>query len=171
MCATQKWVFAKISWREIQVTQLTRHNKQDASSDIIRITSARTNWGNLVEASSYVTPRNILTPNKDIGKIWTQRQHSSTWSGEDPDVISHHPPSTQGRARHWTILRVSCWLPSKCNTTRPEMDSTQRIQLTRKRAVAKASLTRMQNFLESGDLKVNEIKVRLDKLPSILNKF
>ena len=29
----------------------------------------------------------------------------------------------------------------------------------------------MQNFLESGDLKVNEIKVRLDKLPSILNKF
>jgi GTP1/Obg family GTP-binding protein len=34
-------------------------------------------------------------------------------------------------------------------------------------AVAKASLTRMQNFLESGDLKVNEIKVRLDKLPSI----
>ena len=29
----------------------------------------------------------------------------------------------------------------------------------------------MQNFLESGDLKVNEIKVRLDKLSSILNKF
>ena len=29
----------------------------------------------------------------------------------------------------------------------------------------------MQNFLESGDLKVNKIKVRLDKLPSILNKF
>ena len=29
----------------------------------------------------------------------------------------------------------------------------------------------MQNFLESGDLKINEIKVRLDKLSSILNKF
>jgi hypothetical protein len=29
----------------------------------------------------------------------------------------------------------------------------------------------MQNFIEAGDLKVNEIKVRLDKLPSILNKY
>ena len=29
----------------------------------------------------------------------------------------------------------------------------------------------MQNFLESGDLKINEIKVRLDKLSSNLNKF
>jgi hypothetical protein len=29
----------------------------------------------------------------------------------------------------------------------------------------------MQNFIESGDLKVNEIKVRLDKLPSILSKY
>ena len=32
-------------------------------------------------------------------------------------------------------------------------------------------MTRMQNFLESGDFKVNEIKVRLNKLTSILNKF
>jgi hypothetical protein len=29
---------------------------------------------------------------------------------------------------------------------------------------------RVQNFIEAGDLKVNEIKVRLDKLPSILSK-
>lgn len=29
----------------------------------------------------------------------------------------------------------------------------------------------MQNFIEAGDLKVNEIKVRLDKLPSILSKY
>jgi len=29
----------------------------------------------------------------------------------------------------------------------------------------------MQNFLESGGLKINEIKVRLDKLSRILNKF
>jgi len=41
------------------------------------------------------------------------------------------------------------------------MDSTRRTQLIKRRAVAKTSLTRMQNFLESGDLKVNEIKVRL----------
>jgi hypothetical protein len=29
----------------------------------------------------------------------------------------------------------------------------------------------MQNFIEAGDLKVNEIKVRLDKLPSIISKY
>jgi hypothetical protein len=37
--------------------------------------------------------------------------------------------------------------------------------------VAKASLTRMQNFIEAGDLKANEIKVTLGKLPSILSKY
>jgi len=29
----------------------------------------------------------------------------------------------------------------------------------------------MQNFLESGDLKVNEIKARFDELPAIFNKY
>ena len=43
------------------------------------------------------------------------------------------------------------------------MDAARHQQLIKQRAVVKASLTRMQNFLESGDLKVNEIKVRLDK--------
>jgi len=51
------------------------------------------------------------------------------------------------------------------------MDPTRNIQLIKRRAVARASLTRLQNFLEAGDLKFNEIKVRLDKLPSILNKY
>jgi tRNA(Glu) U13 pseudouridine synthase TruD len=51
------------------------------------------------------------------------------------------------------------------------MDAARHQQLIKQRAVVKASLTRMQNFLESGDLKVNEIKVRLDKLSSILKKF
>jgi len=51
------------------------------------------------------------------------------------------------------------------------MDPTQPIQLIKRRAVAKASLTRLQNFLEAGNFKFNEIKVRLDKLPSILNKY
>ena len=35
------------------------------------------------------------------------------------------------------------------------MDPTRRIQLIKRRAVAKASLIRLQNFLEAGDLKVN----------------
>jgi len=51
------------------------------------------------------------------------------------------------------------------------MNPTRRVQLIKRRAVAKASLTRLQNFLEAGDLKVNEIKVRQDKPPSILNKY
>ena len=51
------------------------------------------------------------------------------------------------------------------------MESTLRQQLVKRRTVAKASLTRLQNFIEAGGSKVNEIKVRLDKLPSILNKF
>ena len=51
------------------------------------------------------------------------------------------------------------------------MDAARCQQLIKRRAVAKASLSRMQNFRESGELKINEIKVRLDKLSSILNKF
>ena len=51
------------------------------------------------------------------------------------------------------------------------MDTTRRAQLIKRRAVAKASLTRMQIFIEAGDAKVNDIKVRLDKLPSSLNNF
>ena len=51
------------------------------------------------------------------------------------------------------------------------MNSTLYIQLNKRRAVVKASLTRLQNFLESGDPKFNDFKVRLDKLPSVLNKY
>jgi DNA repair exonuclease SbcCD ATPase subunit len=51
------------------------------------------------------------------------------------------------------------------------MDAARKSQLIRRRSVAKASVTRMQNFIEYGDLKVNEIKARLDKLPSILSKY
>jgi DNA repair exonuclease SbcCD ATPase subunit len=51
------------------------------------------------------------------------------------------------------------------------MDAARKSQLIKHRSVAKASLTRMQNLIEKGDLKVNEIKVRLDKLPSILSKY
>ena len=51
------------------------------------------------------------------------------------------------------------------------MDSTRRTQLIKRRAVIKATLTRTQTFIESGDLKLNEIKVRFDELPNIFNKF
>jgi hypothetical protein len=51
------------------------------------------------------------------------------------------------------------------------MDSSRRAQLIKRRTVAKASLTRMQNFIEASDLKVNEIQVRFNKLPDIFNKY
>ena len=51
------------------------------------------------------------------------------------------------------------------------MDAGRRQQIIRQRALTKASLTRMQTFLNSGDLKVNEINVRFYELPGIFNKY
>jgi len=51
------------------------------------------------------------------------------------------------------------------------MENTRRQQLIRQRAVAKASLTRKQTFIETGDRKLNDIQVRFDELPNIFNKF
>jgi hypothetical protein len=51
------------------------------------------------------------------------------------------------------------------------MDPSRRQQLIRERGVAKASLTRMQTFIETGDCKLNKIQVRFDDLPVIFNKF
>jgi hypothetical protein len=50
------------------------------------------------------------------------------------------------------------------------MEATRRQQLTRQRPVVKASLTRMQTFIETGDRKVTEIQVRFDDLPGIFNR-
>jgi hypothetical protein len=51
------------------------------------------------------------------------------------------------------------------------MNSTGRQQLIKQRGVAKASLTRMQTFIETGDRKLNDIQVRFEELPNIFNKF
>jgi hypothetical protein len=51
------------------------------------------------------------------------------------------------------------------------MDPARRQELLRQRAVAKASLSRMQTFIDSDDRKVNEIQMRFNKLPDIFNKF
>ena len=51
------------------------------------------------------------------------------------------------------------------------MDATQRTRLIKQRAVAKASLTRMQSFIDTGERKLNDIQVRFDELPNIYNKF
>jgi len=51
------------------------------------------------------------------------------------------------------------------------MEHARRQQLIRQRAVAKASLTRKQTFIETGDRKLNYIQVRFDELPNIFNKF
>ena len=51
------------------------------------------------------------------------------------------------------------------------MDAARRQQLIRQRAVAKASLSRMQTFIESGDRKVNEIQVSFDDLQGIFNRY
>jgi hypothetical protein len=51
------------------------------------------------------------------------------------------------------------------------MDAQRKTQLIRQRAVAKAALTRMQTFIETGDRKINDIQVRFEELPNIYNKF
>ena len=51
------------------------------------------------------------------------------------------------------------------------MDTTQRARLIKQRAVAKASLTRMQSFIDTSERKINDIQVRFDELPNIYNKF
>jgi len=51
------------------------------------------------------------------------------------------------------------------------MDPTRRVQLIKRRAVDKASLTRLQYFTEIGDQKINDIQERFNKLPEIFNKY
>ena len=51
------------------------------------------------------------------------------------------------------------------------MEAKLRTKFIRQHAVAKASLTRMQTFIETGDRKLHEIQVRSDELPNIFNKF
>jgi len=51
------------------------------------------------------------------------------------------------------------------------MDPTRRQQLIKRRAVARGMLSRIQNFIETGDQKTNEIQVRLNKLPDIFNRY
>jgi len=51
------------------------------------------------------------------------------------------------------------------------MDPIRRVPVVKRRAVAKAWFTCLQNFLQAGDLTFYQIKVRLDKLPNFLNKY
>jgi len=51
------------------------------------------------------------------------------------------------------------------------MDSTHRTQLIKQRAAARGMLSRIQNFTEVGDPKINEIQVRFNKLPDIFNRY
>jgi hypothetical protein len=51
------------------------------------------------------------------------------------------------------------------------MEPTRRAQLIKRQSVTKAMLKCLQNFIQAGDLKVNEVKARLDKLPSIFSKI
>jgi len=51
------------------------------------------------------------------------------------------------------------------------MDAARRQQLIKQRAVAREMLSRIQNFNEVGDHKINEIQMRFNKLPDIFNRY
>jgi hypothetical protein len=51
------------------------------------------------------------------------------------------------------------------------MEMQRKSELIKRRAVAKASLTCVQIYISGTNLKISKVKVRFDKLPSILSKF
>jgi len=51
------------------------------------------------------------------------------------------------------------------------MDAIQHQQLIKQRSVARGVLSHIQNFIEVGDQKINEIQVRFNKLPDIFNRY
>jgi len=51
------------------------------------------------------------------------------------------------------------------------MDITRRTQLIKQRSVARGMLSRIQNFIEAGDQKINDIQVICNKLPDIFNRY
>jgi len=52
-----------------------------------------------------------------------------------------------------------------------KLEPAQREKLIRQRSVAKGMLSRMQNFIDSGNTDVHQIQVRCNKLPDILSKY
>jgi hypothetical protein len=51
------------------------------------------------------------------------------------------------------------------------MEPERRQQLFKQRAVARGMLSHIQNFIEAGDRKINEIQVRYTKLSDIFNRY
>jgi len=51
------------------------------------------------------------------------------------------------------------------------MNPARSVQLIKRRPVAEASLTRLQDINESGNQKINEIQVRFNKLPDTFKKY
>ena len=51
------------------------------------------------------------------------------------------------------------------------MDTTRRTQLIKQWNVARGMLSRIHNFNEAGDKKINDIQVGCNKLPDIFNRF
>jgi hypothetical protein len=51
------------------------------------------------------------------------------------------------------------------------MEPTLHQQLIKQQAVARGMLSRIQNLIEAGDQKLNDIQVRFNKLPDIFNRY
>jgi len=51
------------------------------------------------------------------------------------------------------------------------MESELRKKLVRQRAIAKSSLTRLQNFIDTGERKLHDLQIRYEELSNILRKF
>ena len=126
----------KYKWNNLRAitTKTPDINSQLASSEVIRITSARTNPCTFFEASN-VTTRNILTSNKDIGP---HRQDSESTSAL---FNTEQTPSTIHPRQSWTLNHTPRQLLTTFQTQHEARDGSNTQNTTHKATCCRESLT------------------------------
>ena len=132
-----------------------------------------------------IKSRNLLTKKtrqKSVASYCTQRTDSARLGSirSHSGVVSSHlilPPqqttNTHDLEREFTrsLTPTELYATHQLFTARDSMDTTRRTKLIKQRSVARGMLSRIENFNEAGDQKINDIQVRFDKLPDIFNRY
>jgi len=139
--------------------------------------------------NSYIILRISRAKNKDVKLSVTSfsRVSSTKTSGAIPTTAnnevpraltslhegtSHKTASSQGRLSSLTPhLLCTHQLTRTRHQQRLTMDALRCQQLIKQRSMARGMLLRIQNFIEAGDQKINDIQVRSNKLPDIFNRY
>ena len=104
----------------------------------------------------------------DTIRITYGRHRDSPHQGEH-----RRPSSTNEISRsHQHLASSRAIEPLTTSAVDPHiMDITRRTQPIKQRSVAREMLSNIQNFIEAGDQKINDIQVRCNKLPNIFNRY